>query len=40
MFGIFSVIMGIFVYFFIFEIKGLFFESMDEFFGVIEFIFK
>jgi hypothetical protein len=36
MFGTFSILMGIFVYFFIPETKGLSLESMDELFGVTE----
>lgn len=36
MFGSFSILMGIFVYFFIPETKGLSLESMDELFGITE----
>jgi hypothetical protein len=38
MFGSFSIIMGIFVFFFIPETKGLSLESMDELFGVTDLV--
>lgn len=36
MFGSFGVLMGLFVWFFIPETKGLSLEQMDELFGVVE----
>lgn len=36
MFGTFGILMGLFVWFFIPETKGLSLEQMDELFGVVE----
>jgi hypothetical protein len=36
MFGSFGILMGLFVWFFIPETKGLSLEQMDELFGVVE----